>query len=141
MSISRIFRLDPFSKSWSSPSTASPDLVYADTPLLRKFSTRLLKLLPTEDEFIRCQIGVVDLNTKPHYRALSYTWGAPTQDAREKGVTQERSRSIICNETEICITENLFHFLRLASQRLEEYSEYFWVDAICVNQDDEREII
>jgi len=113
--------------------------VYADTPLLRKTSTRLLKLLPSEDEVIRCHIDVVDLETKPHYQALSYTWGAPTRDAKAKGVTQDRSCSIICNGFEICITKNLFQFLRFASQRIEEYSECFWIDAICINQDDKVE--
>lgn len=139
MSISRIVPLDPFSKFGSSPSTASPNPVYTDTPLVRKTSTRLLKLLPSNDEIIRCHIDVVDLEIKPTYQALSYTWGAPTQDASKKGVTQERSCSIICNDAEIHITKNLFQFLRFATQRLEEYSDYFWIDAICINQDDKIE--
>lgn len=141
MSLSRISQLDPFSKSWLGLTKVivSQNSVYADTPLLRETSTRLLKLLPSEDEVIRCHVDVVDLKTRPHYRALSYTWGASTQDGREKGVTGERSCSIICNEAEIYITKNLFQFLSLASQRLKEHSSCFWIDAICINQDDEVE--
>jgi hypothetical protein len=133
------FLSNHLSKSQPSPNTASPYSVYYGSPLLRKDSTRLLKLLPPENGSVRCQLDVVDLRSELSFRALSYTWGAPTREAREKGMTTARTFSIICNGKELHITENLFHFLRLASARLEEHGEYFWIDAICINQDDKTE--
>jgi hypothetical protein len=54
-------------------------------------------------------------------------------------MTAARTVSILCNEKELHITANLFHFLRLASVRLEEHGGYFWIDAICINQDNKTE--
>jgi hypothetical protein len=115
-------------------------MVYDSAPL-RKNSTRLLKLLPPENGTIRCQLDVVDLGlgSEPSLRALSYTWGPPTRRARENGMTDARTFSILCNEEQLHVTENLFHFLHFASARPEDYDGYFWIDAISINQDDKAE--
>jgi hypothetical protein len=42
-------------------------------------ATRLIKVLPgTFDDPIRCELEPTSLGTKPHYVALSYAWGDPT---------------------------------------------------------------
>jgi hypothetical protein len=124
----------------SSHSDISPNSLYADLRLRRSTSIRLLKLLhPGDGGQIRCRLDVVDLKSKPDYRAVSYTWGPPTPEAKQQGMTANKSCAVLCNEKELLVTENLFHFLRHASQELEEYGGYFWVDAICINQDDKTE--
>ena len=61
------------------------------------------------------------------FDALSYTWG--------NGKCVEY---IICNDSKFAVTENLFEALR-ALRHSQDQARYIWVDAICVNQSDDRE--
>lgn len=59
--------------------------------------------------------------------ALSYAWGS-----------QDRSRELLCNNKQIRITTNLHQ--ALSAIRKQDYgTQHLWVDAICINQDDEKE--
>ncbi|KAH8645471.1 heterokaryon incompatibility protein-domain-containing protein [Xylariales sp. PMI_506] len=60
------------------------------------------------------------------YKALSYTWG-----------TDRNSCSIKCNDSSLGITRNLFE--ALLHLRHEQSPEVFWIDAICINQEDTDE--
>lgn len=89
---------------------------------------RFLTLLPTgsdETTIVRCSLEHVSLINPPEYRALSYCWGDPT-------VTTE----IIINKTPVQVTTNLESALR--HLRDKGYT-CFWVDAICINQQDDDE--
>ena len=98
---------------------------------------RLLRIHAQQDDHIvRCSLESAELLHPPSYAALSYTWGAPTDQAAERGVTYKRYCPIVCNGEEILVTENLLHFL----QRIARYDiGYWWIDAICINQDDVSE--
>ncbi|KAF1999779.1 HET-domain-containing protein [Amniculicola lignicola CBS 123094] len=76
---------------------------------------------------IRCILHTVPFNSStPSYEALSYVWG-----------DKNSTRSIVLNGTKFMITENLW----LALRRLRDpyASRILWIDAICINQDDDDE--
>ncbi|RYC60101.1 hypothetical protein CHU98_g6105 [Xylaria longipes] len=63
------------------------------------------------------------------YDALSYTWG-----------NGETTQVIQCNGIDFPITENLFHALRaLRASQDQGQDRYLWVDAICINQIDNKD--
>lgn len=90
-------------------------------------SIRLLKLDgDLSSDNLQCELTHTTFASKPKYDALSYTWGSP-----------DLVKTININGHEVEIRENLywalFNLRRRMSQRL------FWIDAICVNQDDLEE--
>lgn len=110
--------------------------IYHSLPLPSPLSIRLLRLCsPDGGDIVRCSLEVVELSSKPDYAALSYTWGPPTYQAMRSGMTNRRSHPIFCNDQEILVTENLSQFLR-AYRSLDDR---FWIDAICINQDNDAE--
>ena len=60
------------------------------------------------------------------WTALSYTWGEP----KHRG-------NILCNQRQITITANLHSALRRL--RLTDSTLLLWIDAVCINQDDNAE--
>jgi hypothetical protein len=100
---------------------------------------RLIKILPQENlhnssdgEPVSCSIQNVSLNSKPEYVALSYAWGDNT-----------RSQPLFLNGKLTYITVSLDKALRqLRSLRDSDKgvgARAVWVDAVCINQDDEVE--
>jgi hypothetical protein len=51
---------------------------------------------------------------------------------------EERQHVIICNSQKIRVGENLYEFLRQLRRDQEPYTQY-WIDAICINQQDVEE--
>ncbi|KAI1204860.1 heterokaryon incompatibility protein-domain-containing protein [Annulohypoxylon truncatum] len=108
---------------------------------IRPWQTRILRIDPAThfDAPVLCTLLVADViayeglgiveedgpNEIP-YEALSYTWGAPVF-----------SLPIQINGIEFFITENLDSALR--HLRLPDSRRYLWVDALCINQFDNRE--
>ncbi|KAF2686495.1 HET-domain-containing protein, partial [Lentithecium fluviatile CBS 122367] len=118
-------------------------------PLLEKFSydrlnwasneIRLIKILPqdpaivTDNDYpIACQIISVSLNDNPKYIALSYAWEDTTL-----------SRPLILNGKIFHATTSLdaaLHQIRkMRAQNLAFREQYFWIDALSINQEDEIE--
>ncbi|ETS80393.1 hypothetical protein PFICI_07922 [Pestalotiopsis fici W106-1] len=88
---------------------------------------RVLTLLggkPEDD--VKCTLGIVSLDEKPEFAALSYVWG----DASIK-------KPITVDGETFEVTINLNDALRALRQRRE--SRTLWVDAICINQTDTEE--
>ncbi|KAM0431395.1 hypothetical protein ACHAPT_005372 [Fusarium lateritium] len=88
---------------------------------------RLLTLLPGPfDQEIACNLDIQSLSGDQEFTALSYTWG----DAHDL-------HPIFVNGTCINVTANL----KAALQYIRRPSEprVLWIDAICINQDDNQE--
>jgi hypothetical protein len=93
---------------------------------------RLLTLLPSKDEpeNLRCELfeyTIQEAEEGSHpYEALSYVWGSGGNP-----------QSIIIDNKKLAITENLHKaLLRLRDSKI---TRTVWVDAICINQADEKE--
>ncbi|WYZ37190.1 hypothetical protein EsH8_II_000696 [Colletotrichum jinshuiense] len=88
--------------------------------------TRLLFLNPGagEDPF-EAHLQIVDIENAPPYEALSYTWGKPTEEARDY---------IWLQGYPLPIKPNLEDALR--SLRLPTQVRRLWVDALCIDQSD-----
>jgi hypothetical protein len=80
-----------------------------------------------------CKMITVSLKDNPSYRTVSYSWRTETHMA---------SRIIDINDHFQLITANLEHLLRRLSARHADPSESlrtFWVDQVCINQEDTSE--
>ena len=89
--------------------------------------TRLVKIQPgNPSNIIQCELGIVDLKYRPPYEALSYVWGNP-----------ELCVNIICNGHPKSVTSNLGAALRRLRYQDEERT--FWIDALCINQENSNE--
>ncbi|KAJ4287565.1 hypothetical protein N0V90_012268 [Kalmusia sp. IMI 367209] len=101
-------------------------------PLSHPGCIRLLNIDPatTTQEPISCWLEELDLEHHKagysSFSALSYRWG-----------TQQAPRQISLNGHKISIRQNLYDFLVLA--RRNEWTRNFWIDGLCINQDDIEE--
>ncbi|KAI1769485.1 HET-domain-containing protein [Hypoxylon sp. FL1150] len=80
---------------------------------------------------IECLIDQIPLSEVKFFYALSYVWG----DGREK-------RTIMLEGLPFYVTKNLWEALHQIRERPDDIGypeDYFWVDAICINQNDIRE--
>ncbi|KAF9885415.1 hypothetical protein FE257_012937 [Aspergillus nanangensis] len=102
---------------------------YQYSPLPNANYTRVIVLHPSVSTFevLRCNIIFMDLENKPStYDALSYAWG-----------DHEVSEAIHCNGSYIGITKHLAGALRRF--RSTTMPRKIWVDAVCINQNDDEE--
>ncbi|KAH8683228.1 heterokaryon incompatibility protein-domain-containing protein [Tricladium varicosporioides] len=89
---------------------------------------RVADILPGKwEDKICCWLRHAPMANRPSYKALSYVWGAP------KGAR----RSIILNGDKHLVTMNL----ESALKRIRETDRVvtYWIDALCINQDDNDE--
>ncbi|KAI1034355.1 hypothetical protein LB504_004540 [Fusarium proliferatum] len=80
---------------------------------------------PTDSDRLTGTLRTVDLQTLPKFTALSYVWG------------HDSSHKIACNGGDINITQSCYE--ALASLRESCRPLRIWVDAICINQEDNSE--
>ncbi|KAL8364603.1 hypothetical protein RB595_003745 [Gaeumannomyces hyphopodioides] len=99
------------------------------TPL-PKGNVRLLRLLPHQDENsrIECQLtfSLLDRGSSHPYEALSYVWGS-----------EDNKRPIYIGDNELRVTANLYAALK--HLRYCSVERILWIDAICINQNDNEE--
>lgn len=114
-----------FSTRVGSKSTAS----YDPYPIDPKTEIRILELLPpalSDPDTIHCTLFTAKLKGNPRYDALSYAWGQTLFTER------------LCLPTGyLAITPSLAAALR--SLRYLDRPRRIWVDAICINQQDDHE--
>ncbi|XXH02656.1 hypothetical protein Hte_009038 [Hypoxylon texense] len=93
-----------------------------------RFAEPVVCVLLEADVIVHDGLGVVEEDgpREVPYEALSYTWGAPVF-----------SHPVQINGIEFFITENLDSALR--HLRLTDAVRYLWVDALCINQFDNKE--
>lgn len=91
---------------------------------------RLLTLHPgSPNEEIRVDITYSSLHDRPQYLALSYVWGAV-----------EAVNPLLVNGNRHYVTQNLLYALQhLRNMRGPNGGISFWIDALCINQDDNEE--
>ncbi|CZR63673.1 related to heterokaryon incompatibility protein het-6 [Phialocephala subalpina] len=117
-------------KAYRQHSMEKKPLGYRDyhyTPLDgNRHSIRLLRLLPAPDNSwpIRCKLFHTTLENAPPYIALSYTWG-----------DRSTSQPILVDSDNIFITANLKHALARLRPTGDEKEVVFWIDSICIDQE------
>ncbi|KAK3935395.1 heterokaryon incompatibility protein-domain-containing protein [Diplogelasinospora grovesii] len=91
---------------------------------------RLIVIEPTnsdaDDPIITCSISHMRFDQRPQYEALSYMWG-----------DEPATRRILLNGKGFLIKQHLYdalHFFRRQKPGI-----LYWIDAICINQDDVSE--
>ena len=96
-------------------------------PLTARDETRLLVLEPGQNtDKITCGLMNVSLTWRARYEALSYTWGDP-----------KVTKPATCSGKSIDVTANLhsaLHHLRHPDRQ-----RILWVDALCINQEDDKD--
>lgn len=93
---------------------------------------------PKTTRHVYLEVFEFRIGDEPLYRALSYTWGPATDAQTEKHESDKIS--ILLGGEEHDVTPNLFDAI---VQMSESYNDsYFWIDALCINQDDllERQV-
>ncbi|KAF5581078.1 het-6-heterokaryon incompatibility [Fusarium pseudoanthophilum] len=99
---------------------------------LKSDELRLLLVEPGDTELIRVELRTVKSRTAQRFWALSYVWGA-----------RENPATILLNDQLFSITRNLYN--ALYQYRRHVFDDYgsekamLWVDAICINQNDQVE--
>jgi hypothetical protein len=115
----------------------------SQTPTYQYCSLRhgkIIRLLQIPDEdrdgLPCCHLIEVCLELQPKYKALSYTWGGPSREATDRGVTSEKCQQILCEEHILLVTQNLLDFI-LEARRSHRYllETFIWIDAVCTYPD------
>ncbi|KAF5693038.1 heterokaryon incompatibility protein (het-6OR allele) [Fusarium denticulatum] len=126
------------SSSWTTlrrSSTFSTKYKYEST--LDSTHIRLVKIRPRTRSLLSERLNI-DVTTHSldeaealGYHALSYTWGAPVGE----GKRTDSNSCILVNGHRFYVQPNLFSALK----RFEEVDWYLWIDAICIDQTNQRE--
>ena len=98
---------------------------------LEKGSFRLLSF--ADNSGLLCGLQAYRLDEAPPYFALSYTWGQATNRKRRSSLS---TYSITLNGEVFEVQENLYDALMHLGHHVRESQGLFWVDAICINQED-----
>ncbi|KAF5627507.1 heterokaryon incompatibility (het-6OR allele) [Fusarium sp. NRRL 52700] len=99
---------------------------------------RLVKIRPRARSLLRERLNIevtthsLDEAQALGYHALSYTWGAPLEGLDKRA---DRNSCILVNDDRFYVQPNLFGALK----RFEEFDWYLWIDAICIDQTNQRE--
>lgn len=88
-------------------------------------------LVPNDNNGLSWTLATFSLTSRLDFDALSYVWGSHTE-----------TFPITCNERRLCIQHNLFLALPYLTRRRKNDNfvrQPIWIDAVCINQADEKE--
>ncbi|KAH8750940.1 heterokaryon incompatibility protein-domain-containing protein [Hyaloscypha sp. PMI_1271] len=94
-----------------------------------KGKIRILILSPpasSDDPELRCNLTTAEISDSPSYEAVSYCWG-----------TEALTERVHLPNGTLAITKNLATGLRRL--RCRDRPRHLWVDAVCINQQDDQE--
>ena len=113
---------------------------FVNSALRNKRYIRLLKLLSPADDslFVRIQTMITSLDDPESimYSALSYTWENALYVSHDPSMPKSAPflYKIECNGKLLMVGENLYYeLIRLRDVAL---TDWYWIDAICINQGD-----
>lgn len=109
---------------------------YKYQPFPDKNSIRLLKIEKGPDSLQPIySFEIFPIDAHPEYYALSYTWGKAIEGEKDS----RNHYFLTCSNSYIPIAKNLADFLLIWQSK--GYTGWFWIDALCINQQDivERE--
>jgi hypothetical protein len=91
---------------------------------------RLVRLRPSTDASSPVQCDIRIASTDSDYICLSYVWG-----------NREPGDWILMNDKRFWVRQSLFDFLNSARSLVDIQSNWIWIDALCINQEniEERE--
>lgn len=120
----------PFAYDPETPAVCTMDShpsVESSSPSPQAHIIRLIELQPggTNDPLVAV-LSTHELESAPYFEAISYVWGH-----------KHSPKPLRCNQKNLKITANLDAALRRI--RLGDRSRLIWVDAICINQGEDRE--
>jgi hypothetical protein len=95
---------------------------------LGKYKIRLVSLIKHDGDKLVCRLDRYPQWLAPEYDALSYAWGNSTD-----------TTTIICNGIELSISTALHVALRHLLEGAVRSLRPLWIDAICLNQQDDDE--
>lgn len=103
--------------------TGTPRPIFKHDPLPEHTSYfRLLHIVRGDfGQHVECEISAWPINDAPPYYAISYTWGDPAD-----------TTEITVNGRPLVVRRNCEYVLQQAFAS--KTSQYFWVDAICIDQ-------
>jgi hypothetical protein len=90
---------------------------------------RLLRLLKGDSDSVHCELlesKLPPLGEVGGYEALSYTWGS-----------ESRPCEVMMNRRRMEVTKNAY--LALRDLRYKEKDRVLWIDALCIDQNDDKE--
>ncbi|KAF4498431.1 heterokaryon incompatibility (het-6OR allele) [Fusarium agapanthi] len=126
------------SSSWITLRRSSPfSTKYKYESTLDSTHIRLVKIRPRTRSLLSERLNIdvttysLDEAEALGYHALSYTWGAPEGEGKRK----VSDSSILVNGSRFYVQPNLLGALK----RFEESDWYLWIDAICIDQANQRE--
>lgn len=102
------------------------------TPLHENEIRLVKKMRIVSDKMATCEFARFTFDTAPAFTALSYACG-----------NRSMQYKVDIDGHEIPVTTNLFHFFKHIStihgKERRNADEYFWIDAVCINQTDDAE--
>ncbi|KAJ4295182.1 hypothetical protein N0V90_007192 [Kalmusia sp. IMI 367209] len=137
--------------------TRPPPEEYTYSALPTSTSVRLITMRPefeSDDDTLEIDMHVVDLEDRPVYTALSYTWGKPALvyvSVEERDAAYDERVPILCDGRLFYVGQNLHRYMRQWRRDLrseeEEKSMHallqapkgLWVDALCIHQANDEE--
>lgn len=116
-----------------------PESTYQYVPLQKDDEIRLLELIPVVEEggdntTLRGRIVHARLSDMPQYASLSYCWNDEAYTSA--AATKTNTVLDLGSDGILVLTPNLFAGLRSAQRKGHFDSRLFWVDQICINQQD-----
>lgn len=94
---------------------------------------RVIQLLSEPGEGLKCRFSLNEVNTA-HYTALSYEWGDPAKPFSIEVIGHSGK-----SEGVVPLTQNLHNALCSLRDSSEVTERTFWIDQLCINQDDTLE--